>query len=95
MNMYFLASLPRESTEICKDPSGVASWLSVSTPIPVRPVSSLSSLDNNDPASKRFSLEDDKASSCAESLSRGKKKSTDVETFVASLLFNIFHFLPP
>lgn len=63
MNMYFLASLPRESTEICKDPSGAASWLSVPTPIPVRPVSSLSSPDNNDPASKRFSLENDKESS--------------------------------
>jgi len=53
MNMYFLASMARESTEIYKDP------LQVSRPFPkLFPRFSY----NNDLVSKIFSLEDDKRS---------------------------------
>lgn len=95
MNMYFLASSPRESTEICKDPSRPACG-SVPTPVPMQPVSSFPSLSQiiMIPRPRGLVLKMIKTHLYAELLSRGKKKkSTNDETFFNASFFFIFSSL--
>lgn len=90
MNMYFLASSPRESTEICKDPSRPACG-SVPTPVPMQPVSSLSRIITI-PRPRGLVLKMIKTHLYAELLSR-EKKSTNDEIFLTLLFFIFSSFL--
>lgn len=88
MNMYFLASVARESTEIYKDP-----W-QVSRPFPkLSPRFSC----NNDPVSKIFSLENDERS-FAQILTEGRSTAEIFRALfsyifsLSLLIFSVFIF---